>query len=133
VHPPWFDEEFDELGTAYFRNQDFDAVVTRATGLSANPEHIRPQHVIDWVGQHTEGRAEAIFLAGNGFRAAQAVDALEARTGLLVLSANQAMLWGILAATTTRWHLTGYGRLLEGSTTIDSGAGHPRDADGSMS
>ena len=82
-----------------------------------NPEHIRPQHVIDWVEQHTEDRAEAIFLAGNGFRVAQAVDALEARTGLLVLSANQAMLWGILAATATRWHITGYGRLLEGSTT----------------
>jgi maleate isomerase len=133
VHPPWFDREFDELGTAYFRNQGFDAMVTRATGLPDNPEHVRPQHVIDWVEQHTEDRAEAIFLAGNGFRAAPAVDALEARTGLLVLSANQAMLWAILDTTATRWHITGYGRLLEGSTTVDSGAGQSCDADGSMS
>ena len=28
VHPPWFDDEFDELGDAYFRGQGFDAVVT---------------------------------------------------------------------------------------------------------
>lgn len=28
VHPPWFDDEFDDLGAAYFRSQGFDAVVT---------------------------------------------------------------------------------------------------------
>ena len=33
VHPPWFDDEFDELGHAYFRGQGFDAVVTKAVSL----------------------------------------------------------------------------------------------------
>jgi maleate isomerase len=113
VHPPWFDDEFDPLGVAYFRDHGIDAVATRATGLPENPARIRPQHVIDWVEEHIEDQAEAVFLAGNGFRTAEAVDELELRTGRLVLAANQAMLWGILAATATRWDITGYGRLFE--------------------
>jgi len=37
VHPPWFDDEFDKLGAAYFRSQGFDAVVTNAVGLPDDP------------------------------------------------------------------------------------------------
>ena len=73
--------------------------------------------VIDWVEHHVEDRAEAVFLAGNGFRAAGAVEELELRTGRLVLEANQALLWGILAATGTGWDVTGHGRLLRASTS----------------
>jgi maleate isomerase len=116
VHPPWFDDEFDELGAAYFRSQGFDTVVTKAVDLPDDPARADPQHVIDWVEHHVEDRAEAVFLAGNGFRAAGAVEELELRTGRLVLEANQALLWGILAATGTPWNLDGYGRLLRKST-----------------
>ncbi len=112
VHPPWFDHAFDELGAAYFRRQGFDVVVTKATGLPDDPVRVGPQRVIDWVEHHVEDRAEAVFLAGNGFRAAGVVEELELRTGRLVLEANQALLWGILTATGTRWNITGYGRLL---------------------
>ena len=117
VHPPWFDDELDELGAAYFRSQGFDAVVTKAVGLPDDPARVDPQRVIDWVEHHLEDRAEAIFLAGNGFRAAGAVQDLELRTGRLVLEANQALLWGILAATGTGWDITGYGRLLRAGTS----------------
>jgi maleate isomerase len=118
VHPPWFDDDFDELGAAYFRGQGFDAVVTKAVDLPDDPALVEPHHVIDWVGRHVEDRTEAVFLAGNGFRAAGAVEELELRTGRLVLTANQALLWGILAATGRQWHLTGYGRLLQASTSM---------------
>jgi maleate isomerase len=117
VHPPWFDDEFDELGAAYFRSQGFDAVVTKAVSLPDDPARVDPQRVIDWVEHHLEDRAEAVFLAGNGFRAAAAVEELELRTDRLVLEANQALLWGILAATGTAWDLTGHGRLLRASTS----------------
>ena len=117
VHPPWFDDELDRLGAAYFRSQGFDPVVTRAWGLPDDPAHVDPQPVIDWVEQHVEDRAEAVFLAGNGFRAAGAIEQLELRTGRLVLEANQALLWGILAATGTGWDLTGYGGLLRAGTS----------------
>jgi maleate isomerase len=116
VHPPWFDDEFDELGAAYFRSQGFDAVVTKATGLPDDPARVEPQRVIDWLEHHVEDRAEAVYLAGNGFRAAGAIEALELRTGRLVVGANQALLWGVLAAMGMRWDLTGYGRLLRSST-----------------
>jgi maleate isomerase len=78
---------------------------------------VQPRQVIDWVEHHLEERAEAVFLAGNGFRAAGAVEELELRTGRLVLEANQALLWGILAATGTGWEVTGHGRLLQASTS----------------
>ena len=117
VHPPWFDDEFDELGAAYFRSQGFETVVTKAAGLPDDPAHVNPQRVIDWVEHHLKDRAEAFFLAGNGFRAAGAVEKLELRTGRLVLEANQALLWGILAATGTGWDITGHGRLLRASTS----------------
>ena len=117
VHPPWFDDEFDELGAAYFRSQGFDAVVTKAVGLTSDPARVDPQRVIDWVEHHAEDRAEAIFLAGNGFRAAGAVEELELRTDRLVLEANQALLWGILAATAAGWDVTGHGRLLRATST----------------
>lgn len=112
VHPPWFDDEFDELGAGYFRSQGFDAVVTKATGLPGDPAGVEPQQVIDWIEKNVDERAEAVFLAGNGFRAAGGIEELERRTGRLVLEANQALLWGILEATGTRWDVAGHGRVL---------------------
>lgn len=112
VHPPWFDDEFDELGVAYFRSHEVDAVVTKAVGLPDDPARVDKRSVIAWVEQHVADRAEAIFLAGNGFRSAGAVEELELRTGRLVLEANQTLLWGILAETGTAGDVTGYGRLL---------------------
>src|SRR3954469_9441893 len=41
----------------------------------------------------------------------------ELRTGRLVLEANQALLWGVLAATGTGWDITGHGRLLRAGTS----------------
>jgi maleate isomerase len=117
VHPPWFDDELDELGAAYFRSQGFDVIVTTATGLPDDPARVEPRQVIDWVEHHLEERAEAVFLAGNGFRAAGAVEELELRTGRLVLEANQALLWGILATTGTEREVTGHGRLLRAGTS----------------
>ena len=114
MHPPWFN---DELGAAYYRSQGFDAVVTKAADLPDDPARVDPQRVIDWVEHHVDDRAEAVFLAAHGFRAAGAVEELELRTGQLILEANQALLWGILAATGTAWDITGNGRLLRASTS----------------
>jgi maleate isomerase len=99
VHPPWFGDAFDDLGVAYFRDQGFDAVATRAVGLPDDPARVETAHVVEWVERHVEDRAEAVYLAGNGFRAAAAVGELERRTGLLVVSANQALLTALRSAT----------------------------------
>jgi len=92
-------------------------MVTKAVGLPGDPARVVPQRVIDWVEHRVEDRAEAVFLAGNGFRAAGAVEELELRTARLVLEANQALLWGILAATGAGWDVTGHGRLLRARTS----------------
>jgi maleate isomerase len=117
VHPPWFDEDFDELGLAYFRTQGFNVVVTRAAGLPQDPARVDLQLVVGAVERLVENETEALFLAGTGFRTAGALEELERRTGRLVVGANQALLWGILTATSTRWDITGHGRLLRAMTT----------------
>lgn len=98
VHPPWFAEELDELGCAYFRSHGLDVLVSRATELPLDPALVQPAHVIDWVEGHVDPTAQAVFLAGNGFRSAAAVRDLERRLDLLVLASNQALLHGVLAA-----------------------------------
>jgi maleate isomerase len=111
VHPPWFHAEIDELGTRYFRDLGFEVTLTKATGLPDDPGMVSAQHVVDWVSSHLDAEADAVFIAGNGFRAAQAIEELEQQTGRLVLEANQVMLWSILAATRTAGEVAGYGRL----------------------
>jgi maleate isomerase len=117
VHPPWFDDEIDELGARYFHDQGFDAAVSRATGLPDDPSKVSARYVIDAVRRDLADEAEAVFIAGNGFRAAPAIEELERRTGRLVLEANQVLLWSILAATGTTWDIAGYGRLFDGVRT----------------
>jgi len=117
VHPPWFPDTMDVLGAQYFRDQGFDTSVTKAVDLPGDPAGIAPHQVVDWVEDHLDVRADALFLAGTGFRAAAAVHDLEQRLGRLVLTANQALLWALLAATATAWNLTGQGRLLRATTS----------------
>jgi maleate isomerase len=121
VHPPWFDDEVDELGVTYFRDQGFDVSLSKAGRLPNDPSRVQPQDVIDWVVRHVGDEADAVFLAGNGFRAAAAIEELERRTGLLVLESNQVLLWAILAAMPSSWEVTGYGRLFGGDATGAAG------------
>jgi maleate isomerase len=112
VHPPWFDDETSEMGATYFRAEGFDAVAARADTLPDDPAQVRPGAVADWVCGHLRDGAEAVFLGGNGFHAAGAVDEIERRTGRLVLEANQVLLWSILAETNSTLKITAYGQLL---------------------
>jgi maleate isomerase len=112
IHPPWFDDVFDALGVTYFGDHGFEAWVSRARSLPGDPAHVTPEHIVQWVVTHASDRAEAIFLAGTGFRTANAIDELERRTGRTVIGANQALLREILTVTNTAQTINGYGRLL---------------------
>lgn len=112
VHPAWFDVEASEPGADYFRSQGLEAVATRAVSLPPDPAEVRPDDVTDWVATHLDDRAEAVVLGGNGFLAAQAIEPIEHATGVLVLEANQVLLWAILRETHTALDVIGYGRLL---------------------
>jgi maleate isomerase len=112
VHPPWFDEELNELGASYFRSQGFEVVISASAELAPDPGQIEPAAVVEWGSRHVPGDAEAIFIGGNGFRAAAAIDALECRTGCPVLESNQLLLWEIFAQTGSTLQIRGFGRLL---------------------
>jgi maleate isomerase len=98
VHPPWFDDEIDELGVRYFGDQGFTVSLHKAVDLPDDPARVRTQDIVDRVARHVRGDADAVFLAGTGFRAAGAVEELERRTGRPVVTANQVLLWSVLAA-----------------------------------
>jgi maleate isomerase len=113
VHPPWFDDELKYLGTAYFRSQGFEVVSSDAADLPNDPRRIEPAAVIEWICRHIGDDADAVFIGGTGFRAAQAVDALEERLGRPVLESNQVLLWSILMRMEADIEVVGYGQLFD--------------------
>jgi maleate isomerase len=111
MHPPWFDEELNQLGASYFGSQGFEVVSSASAELAPDPDQIEPAAVVEWGSRHIPGDADAVFIGGNGFRAAAAIDALERRTGRPVLESNQLLLWEILAQTGSNLSVRGFGRL----------------------
>ncbi|MEV7624061.1 hypothetical protein [Actinoplanes sp. NPDC089786] len=114
VHPPWFGPSLNELGAEYFRGQGFEVVEARlAADLPDDPRRIEPAMVVEWVARHLGHRAEAVFIGGNGFRAARAIHDLERRTGRLVLAANQVLLWSVLGNAGAPVTVRGFGTLFD--------------------
>lgn len=111
IGAPWFDHEFNELGSTYFRSQGFDVVSSASAGLPEDPSLIEPAAVYEWTSRHVSDDAEAIFMGGNGFRAVEAIDRLEAALGRPVLTSNQVLLWNILNHTEVTFAVGGYGEL----------------------
>ncbi|MET7282631.1 hypothetical protein ABZS29_30665 [Kribbella sp. NPDC005582] len=111
IHPPWFEAAVSALGARYFGEQGIEAITFDATPLPKDPGLVRSQQVVDYVSDQVDSSTEAVFIAGNGFRAAAAIEELERRTGQLVLEANQLLLWASLAATGAKLQVGGYGRL----------------------
>ena len=109
VHPPWFDAELNRLGAAYFASEGFDVVSSESAGLSGDP--IEAPAVYEWTCRHVDDDAEAVFIGGNGFPATGAIAALEAAIDRPVLTANQVLLWDLLARVGAALEVRGYGRL----------------------
>jgi maleate isomerase len=113
IGAPWFEPELNDLGAAYFRSQGFDVVFSRSAGLSQDPAEIEPGMVLDWATRHVPDSAEAVFIGGNGFRAAAAIGSLERAIARPVLESNQVLLWGVITETHATLPIRGYGQLLE--------------------
>jgi maleate isomerase len=113
VHPPWFDDELNDMGAAYFRSQGFEVVSSASAGLANDPTRVEPGPVIEWICRHVADDAEAVVIGGTGFRAGRAIEALEERLGRPVLESNQVLLWSILAAVGADLPARGRGRLFE--------------------
>jgi maleate isomerase len=111
VHPPWFDADLNELGAAYFQSEGFDVVSSTSADLARDSRRIEPTDVFEWTFRHVSDEAEGVFIGGNGFRAAGAIAALEATISRPVLTANQVLLWNLLAHASATFEVSGYGRL----------------------
>jgi maleate isomerase len=111
VHPPWFDDELNDLGALYFRGQGFDVVSSESADLPNDPGLIEPGAIVEWISHHLDDEAEAVFIGGSGFRAARAIEALEERLRRPVIESNQVLLWAILAGLNADIGVGGYGRL----------------------
>src|SRR5687767_12390753 len=110
--PPWFDSELSELGRKYYEEAGFEVLLASPCDLPSDQGKITPEALHDWVCERSPGEADAIVIAGNGFRAVGAIEAIEADTGHPVITANQALFWGALEAGGAQaGSIAGYGRL----------------------
>lgn len=98
IHPPWFDAQLNELGHDYYRDAGFQVVLAASCPLPSDQHSILPADLHAWAVSNVPDAAEAIVIGGNGFRAVGVIDALEARLGRPVVTANQVLLWAMLAA-----------------------------------
>jgi maleate isomerase len=111
VGAPWFTPELNELGAAYFRDQGFEVTASASAELSRDPAEIEPEAVVEWIEHNVDDDAEAVFVGGNGFRAAPAVEPLEAALGRPVLTSNQVLLWRLLRSAQELVSVDRFGRL----------------------
>lgn len=112
-NPPWFDAELDQFGADYFGAQGLDVVVHAVCELPSNQRGINPSELFAWIVTHTPAAADAVFIGGNGFRAVGVIAALEGDLGRPVITANSALLWGLLQAAHSATHPTTYGQLFD--------------------
>src|SRR4051812_49748727 len=81
VPPPWFGDELNDLGAAYFAGGGFEVVSSRSAELPNDPGLIEPGAVVEWISRHLDEDAEAVLIGGTGFRTARAIEPLEAQAG----------------------------------------------------
>ena len=111
IHPPWFSEETNDRGKAYFQSQGF-AVVSCARLLPLRDfQEVPPAEVHRWAATTVPKEAEAVLIAGNGLRAVGVIDALEGTLGRPVLTANQVTFWAALRRVERPPKVTQFGRL----------------------
>ena len=111
IHPPWFTDELDALGAAYFRGRGFYVDGHGPARIRSEYGDMTPEQIYNWVTEHTPDTAEAAVIAGGGFRAIGAIAAIETALNKPVLSANQASFWMALRLAGCTDMPTGYGRL----------------------
>jgi maleate isomerase len=112
IHPPWWTEEANEQGRAYWRTAGFEVLeCTRLEPVGPTFTEVAAQKVFEFVRAKTPRTADAVFIGGNGMRAIGAVRALEARLRRPVLTANQVLLCEALRRLGRADSVTRYGRI----------------------
>jgi maleate isomerase len=124
IHPPWFTDDEQQLGVAYFKNQGFDVVYANQMHLRgfsiAKPTdplrkftEVYPGELYAWARTQVPAQAEAILFSGNGIRTIGVIAALEEDLHRPVLTANQVAFWYALRQAGVHAPVNGYGRLFQ--------------------
>lgn len=97
-----------------FAASGFEVVSAACFGLEDDRQMARlsPQSLVEAASEACDPKAEALFVSCTALRACEAVEAMEARTGRPVVTANQAMIWGTLRAAGYAEPVEGFGRLM---------------------
>ena len=117
IHGPFFTDDFDQKGLAYFQECGFEVVHVSHlmpaieiphpnTGSAASPAQI-----YEWVRSHVPSSAQVVFIGGNAVRAIGVIAALEEDLRRPVVTANQVSLWHALRVAGTEVRVDGYGQL----------------------
>jgi maleate isomerase len=119
IHAPFFTDEADQKGAEYFQNDGFEVVhASHMTPAQKIPHPnlgaiVTPAQLYEWVREHTPSNADAVFIAGNGFRSIGVIAALEEDLGRPVLTANQVALWHVLRLAPAGVQVDDYGQVFK--------------------
>ena len=128
MHPPWFADDEQQLGIAYFQSHGFDVVYANQLRLRGLPvakptdplrtfTELYPAELYAFARTQVPPTAEAVLFSGNGFRAIGVISALEEDLGRPVLTANQVAFWYALRQAGVRQPVKGYGRVFGALTS----------------
>jgi maleate isomerase len=116
-HPPWYINDMDSKGVAYFSNQGFTVVDACHFAPEVDVPHpnfgsaVGPDEMYAWIRKRVPSNIDSLFIAGNGWRTIGVISALEEDLGLPVLTASQAGFWCALRLAGIRAEVKGYGQL----------------------
>jgi maleate isomerase len=98
---------------AFFAERGFELRTAACFGLEDDRRMARltPQSLVEAAGEICDSAADALFVSCTALRACEAAEAIEARIGRPVVTANQAMIWGALRAAGYGEPIPGFGRL----------------------
>jgi maleate isomerase len=119
VHGPFFTDDFDKKGAAYFRERGFEVVHVSHMMPPVEVPHpntgsvASPAAIYEWVRSHVPSSAQAVFVGGNAVRAIGVIAALEEDLSRPVLTANQVSLWYALRTAGANAVVDDYGQLFK--------------------
>jgi maleate cis-trans isomerase len=113
-YPDWNNQRL----RAYLEAQGFEVlnVDGEPTAAKSGNQGINdqpPESVVEFAARACRPEADALLCSCTAWRAVEAVDALEQRTGKPVVTSNQATIWASLRALGLTQPIRGFGRLLE--------------------
>jgi maleate isomerase len=117
IHGPFFTDDFDQKGVAYFQERGFEVVHVSHMLPAIDVPHPNTGSVAlaadiyEWVRGHVPSSAQAVFIGGNAVRAIGVIAALEEDLRRPILTANQVSLWHALRVAGSNVEVHNYGRL----------------------